>query len=353
MLAQREVVRYTTNQGAKIFQIPLNGLEDFWVFVYLIAVDDLLVLIDTGTNFHNSNRDLIAGFATVGEILGRSVGFADLTHIFITHGHIDHIAGLAFIAPQTQAQIGVHEYDYPVVVRYHEHKEIIVRRLESYLIEGGVKPKRIPEIMNLYLITKGLFESARVDFTFGAKQMQVGPFEFFHVPGHSAGAVAIRLHDVVFVGDHVLSEITPHQVPECLNLNAGLSHYLDSLTAVVDWADQPAIVLGGHNAPIIDLRKRVSEILHEHYIRLTKILDIVCDHPITVLEISKTLFGQVAGYNILLALEEAGAHIEYLYRLGFISIENIEEVKTSSEPVTLRYQCLRNKEELESVFPKI
>ncbi|MEJ2510668.1 MAG: hypothetical protein P8Y72_03625, partial [Anaerolineales bacterium] len=65
------------------------------------------------------------------------------------------------------------------------------------------------------------------------------------------------------------------------------------------------------------------------------------------------LFGQVAGYNILLALEEAGAHIEYLYRLGFISIENIEEVKTSSEPVTLRYQCLRNKEELESVFPKI
>ncbi len=353
MLAQKEVVRYISNQGAQIFQIPLNGLEDFWVFVYLIVVDDLLVLIDTGTNFHNSNQDLSNGLSTVGEMLGSPIEFADLTHIFITHGHIDHIAGLAFVAPQTEAKIGIHDYDYPAVVGYHEHKEIIVRRLETFLIEAGVKPNRIPEIINLYMITKGLFESSRVDFTFRAAQMRVGPFEFFHVPGHSAGSVVIRLHDALFVGDHVLSEITPHQVPECLNLNAGLSHYLDSLKAVVQWADQPAIVLGGHNAPITDLRSRVSEILHEHYIRLVKILDMVCDHPITVLEVSKTLFGQVAGYNILLALEEAGAHIEYLLRLGFISIENIEEVKTSSEPITLRYQCLRNKEELESVFPKI
>ena len=353
MLAQSEVVRYTTNQGAQIFQIPLNGLEDFWVFVYLIAVEDMLVLIDTGTNFHTSNQDLIAGLSTAGDMLGKSIGLADLTHIFITHGHIDHIAGLAFIAPQTQAQIGVHDYDFSALVSYHEHRETAVRRLESYLIEAGVKPKRIPDIVNLYMITKGLFESSRVDFTYRVKQMRVGPFEFFHVPGHSAGSVVIRLQDVLFVGDHVLSEITPHQVPECLNLNAGLSHYLDSLKAVVQWAGQPTVALGGHNEPITDLRARVAEILHEHYVRLVKILDMVCDHPITVLEISKTLFGQVAGYNILLALEEAGAHIEYLYRLGFISIENIEEVKTSPEPVTLRYQCLRNKEELISVFPKL
>lgn len=87
--------------------------------------------------------------------------------------------------------------------------------------------------------------------------------------------------------------------------------------------------------------------------RLAKILDLISERPRTVLEISKTLFGKVAGYNILLALEEAGAHIEYLYRLGFISIENIEEVKVSLKPVTLYYRSLRNKQELESVFPKL
>jgi len=353
MLAQKEVLKFTTDQGAQIFQIPLNGMENFWVFVYLVVVEDMLVLIDTGTNFHNSNKDLSAGLAKAGEMLGRQVGIADLTHIFITHGHIDHITGLEFIAPQTDAKIGVHELDYPIVVNYHERKELVVRRLEPYLVEAGVKPKRIPEILTMYMITKELFRSARVDFTYEAVGMQVGPFDFFHVPGHSAGAVAIRLHDVLLVGDHVLSEITPHQAPECMTLSTGLAHYLDSLVEIVAWAGQPAIVLAGHNVPIQDLRSRVTKIMQEHYDRLIKILDMVCDHPITVLEISKTLFGQVAGYNILLALEEAGAHIEYLHRLGFIAVENLEEVKNSSNPTTLRYRCLRSKDELRSVFPKL
>jgi len=352
MLAERDVTHITTHRGAQIFRIPLNGLEDFWVFAYLVVVEDILVLIDTGTNFHTSNQDLIKGLTSAGELLGRPLGFADLTHIFITHGHIDHYAGLAFVAPQTSALIGVHEYDYPIIVNYHERKERVVRRLAHFLVEAGVKPARIPEILNMYMITKGLFESSRVDFTFGEVGMRVGPFEFFHVPGHSAGAVAIRLHDVIFVGDHVLSDITPHQAPESFTLNTGLTHYLESLRSFAAWAGLPSIVLGGHNAPITDLGTRISEIIQEHFTRLENILDMISEQPSTTLEISKTLFGQVAGYNILLALEEAGAHVEYLYRLGFISIENIEEVRSSSEPVRLLYRSLRNKEELGNVFKK-
>ncbi len=353
MITQREVVLYRTNQGAQIYQIPLNGLEDFWVYAYLVSVDDLLVLIDTGTNYHTSNQDLTRGLKAAGEGLGRPIGFADLTHIFITHGHIDHCAGLAYVSPQTQAKIGVHEFDYPILINYHERKEMVVRKLQYFLVEAGVKPKRIPDILDMYMITKGLFESSRVDFTYESVGMQVGSFEFFHVPGHSAGAVAIRLHDVLFVGDHVLSDITPHQAPESLTLNTGLSHYLDSLKAVAEWAGDPSVVLGGHNMPIYDLQPRVNAIIHEHFIRLEKILKLICERPRTLLEISKTLFGQVAGYNILLALEEAGAHMEYLYRLGFVAIDNLVEVKKNSNPVTLQYRCSRKKEELESVFPKL
>ena len=48
--------------------------------------------------------------------------------------------------------------------------------------------------------------------------------------------------------------------------------------------------------------------------------------PHTVAEISMYLFGKVEGYTILLALEEAGAHVEYLYQRGFLEIINLNEL---------------------------
>jgi hypothetical protein len=52
------------------------------------------------------------------------------------------------------------------------------------------------------------------------------------------------------------------------------------------------------------------------------------------------LFGEVHGYNVLLALEEAGAHIEYLYQRGQLGIENLEELDKASAPLPIRYRCL-------------
>lgn len=182
--------------------------------------------------------------------------------------------------------------------------------------------------------------------------MRVGPFEFFHVPGHSAGAVVIQLDNVVFAGDHVLSDITPHQAPESLTLNTGLSHYLDSLRSMLGWVKNYDIVLGGHNQLIKDLPKRIAEIYLEHKDRLTTILTMIEEKPRSTAEISKALFGRVQGYTILLALEETGAHIEYLYRFGFLAVDNLEEVRNSKSHV-LRYRSLREKADLDRIYPKL
>lgn len=352
-LAKKPIAEFETSAGAKIFQIPLNGFSGFWVYAYVVSVDGMLVLIDTGTNFHTSNQDLESGLDYVGERLGQTVDFQTLTHIFITHGHIDHYAGLDYIAPKTPALIGVHELDYKILTNYHERKDLVGMKLERYLIEAGVTEAKIPGLVNMYMMTTELFTHSRVDFTYHAVGMQVGPFEFFHVPGHSAGAVVIRLHDTLFTGDHILSDITPHQAPESLTLNTGLSHYLDSLRSMLDWAGSSKQALGGHNQVINDLPKRVAEIYLEHKNRLALILDIIADHPQTTVEVSRALFGRVNGFNVLLALEETGAHIEYLYRLGFISLENLEEVKSSSKSHVYRYQSLRGKADLELVYPKL
>jgi glyoxylase-like metal-dependent hydrolase (beta-lactamase superfamily II) len=189
------------------------------------------------------------------------------------------------------------------------------------------------------MITKSMYQSVEVDFTYEAVGMHVGPFEMLHVPGHCAGHVAIRLHDVLFSGDHVLGEITPHQSPEHLTLSTGLDHYLKSLDSLRLWSSGVRVTFAGHNDPIFDLPARLDAIQKTHSERLEQVL-IFMEEPHTIRELSRDLFGEVNGYNVLLALEEAGAHVEYLYQRGLLGIENLEELESDGKPIPIRYYSL-------------
>ncbi len=58
------------------------------------------------------------------------------------------------------------------------------------------------------------------------------------------------------------------------------------------------------------------------------------------MEVSQALFGEVHGYNVLLAVEEAGAHVEYLYQRGLLGIDNLEELESNPAPAPIRYRRL-------------
>jgi hypothetical protein len=49
--------------------------------------------------------------------------------------------------------------------------------------------------------------------------------------------------------------------------------------------------------------------------------------------VSRDLFGEQEGYSRILALDEAGAHVEYLHQLGRLSIANLDEVSRARDPV--------------------
>lgn len=330
---------YKTSGDATIYQILLNEFPGLVGNVYYVVVDDYRVLIDTGSGFGESNQDLSRGFEEISKIRGEDCTFSNLTHIFITHGHIDHYGGLPFVTETTDAKVCIHELDRMIVSKHAERLSLAAHRLEEFLVEAGVPIDTCKIYLEMYKITKSLFRSVNVDLTYESLGHVLGPFKFIHVPGHCAGHVVIQLHDVLFTGDHILEKTSPHQAPEQITLSTGVDTYLKSLEIIRPISKIIKYSLGGHENPIYDLDTRIDEIRKVHAERFQKILKYL-NEPHTIADTSKYLFGKVNGYTILLALEETGAHIEYLYQRGYLEINNLIEIESNSKAVPILYKCV-------------
>lgn len=332
----RQVQAYESAHGARIYRMPLEVFPGMVGYSYLVYSGDIVALMDVGSNFGVSDEHLEAGLAAVRENFGEKAEWGDITHVLISHGHIDHYGGLRYVREQCKAPVGVHELDLRVLSNYEERLQLIAWRLREFLLEAGVEPDHVGEIMDLYLINKQLFSSTPVDFTFQASGMEVGPLKLIHMPGHCPGLVVVRIDDILLSADHVLETISPHQAPERLSLNTGLGTYIESLDRLAPLAKEIRLTLGGHEGEIEDLGARIREIKALHYERLEKVLDFL-DEPRTLAEIAKALFPDANGYHELLAIEEAGAHLEYLDQRAYLNVVNIDDLDGHG-PVPIRYR---------------
>jgi hypothetical protein len=125
--------------------------------------------------------------------------------------------------------------------------------------------------------------------------------------------------------------------PESITPSTGLWHYLTSLDQI---AALPGIrlTLGGHEAPVEDLYARIDQIKASHQRKLGRILDL-CATPHTIDTITQTIYPQTQGYDTLLAIEEIGAHVEYLDQQGALSVANLDQI-AADEHMAPRYQRL-------------
>jgi glyoxylase-like metal-dependent hydrolase (beta-lactamase superfamily II) len=332
---------FETTTGAKIQRIPLEAFPNFWAYVYLVQKDDYCVLIDTGSGTEGCHENLLSGFQKVG------IHPSDLTHILITHAHIDHFGGLTRLRPITNAKIGCHELDVQTVAHHEARLALIGQRLASFLAETGLAEETREQILSIYRFSKVIYQSVPVDFTLESMDMQLGPFEFIHLPGHCPGHVAIRLEDVIFCGDMVVEGVTPHLSPESINPYSGLDHYLESLSRFQHWAKDARLILNGHNDAIADLSAHIGSTKQNIVRRISRAIDALTE-PLTIEEICKAVYGETGGYNQLLIVEKTGAYVEYLYEHGMIEITNPGEME---QRLPARYRRLRDIPESE-ILPK-
>jgi len=332
------VAKFKTAAGRCIFTFQVEAFPTLIANIYVIDDGGRLILVDSGSGRDVSNRHLLEGFQALRDRFGVSFTLADLDLILITHGHMDHFGGLPFVREHTDAPVGVHVLDRRVLSNYEERVVVAARRLEQFLRRAGVGEQYQQTLMRMYLYAKGFYRSTPVDF-FLEDGEPVAGIDVYHVPGHCPGQVCLQVDDVLLTADHVLARTTPHQAPESITLNMGLGHYLASL-AKIRGVEGVTLALGGHETPIEDLAGRIEAIEQFHKVRLEAVARLCEDEPRSVVEISRALFGRVDGYHILLALEETGAHVEYLYQRGELLASNLEEIETERDPV-IRYQRAR------------
>jgi glyoxylase-like metal-dependent hydrolase (beta-lactamase superfamily II) len=199
----------------------------------------------------------------------------------------------------------------------------------------------------VYRFSKSIYQSTAVDFTYEAVDMQVGPFEFIHLPGHCPGHVAIRVDDVVFCGDMVVEKVTPHLSPESINPYSGVDHYLHSLWLLQHWAKDARLILNGHNDVITDLPAQIESTRQNIIRRISKAIEAL-NEPLTIEQVCNHVYGEMGGYNQMLVIEKTGAYIEYLYEHGLIEIVNPGEME-QGQPA--KYRRLRELSEME-LLPK-
>ena len=323
-----------TTGGATIHRIPLEAFPNFWAYVYLLQKDAYCILIDTGSGTDTSHENLQFGLQQAG------IEPAYLTHILLTHAHIDHFGGLTKLRPLTAAQIGCHELDFQTVAHHEARVALIGRRLASFLTETGLSQETRQQILSIYGFSNSIYQSIPVDFTYETMDMRLGPLELIHLPGHCPGHVAIRLDDVIFCGDMVVDGVTPHLSPESIHPYGGLDHYLESLARLQQWAKETPTILNGHDDVISDLPAQV-ELTEQNILRRMGKAVQALREPLTIEEICRSVYGETGGYNQLLVIEKTGVYVEYLYEHGMIVVNNLNDVERGEPP---RYQGLKSEE---------
>ena len=324
--------RFVSAGGTTVYKLPVEAFPNHLTNCYLVMTDPV-TLIDAASGRDDSNASMLECFGRLQDEFNEKVQLFDVGRLIVTHGHIDHFGGVNFVVEQSEAEIYIHELDVSVI-QYFKHRLILnTHNLHLFLDRAGLSPAAVERLLTMNKWSKDLFKPAKVDFTFDEGPLPGTPFEIFHTPGHCPGQVCLRLDDILFTADHVLSHITPNQSPEFITRYTGLGHYLESLQKIRS-VPGIALALGGHEGDMTDLHGRIDESLAFHEARLEKTLGL-CNEPKSIKDVSLDLFGERQDYHVLLAFLETGAHVEYLYERGRLAVTNIEEVEHEYNPVLL------------------
>lgn len=304
--------------------IPLPGTALKNLNCYIMKSGEESVIIDTGFNLEECRQILMDALLSL-NISPRH------THVLLTHLHSDHM-GLAeyFDYPDSKIFMSETEYNYYRMHIHGEYWEIQDRIfIEAGMPEEELAQSKLENPAIIYAPAKEFHVHTLKD----GDRIHIGDltFEAIEVAGHTPGQMCFYLEDekIMFLGDHILFDITPNIVTWPLTKNC-LQKYLDNLDKISRYEIKTALP-GHRNLSNKTVYTRIQEIRNHHRKRLDQVLSVLKDHPgINAYQVAGLLTWSLRGkkwedapkQQKWFAMGEAMAHLEYLVSEGEIEIRD-------------------------------
>jgi glyoxylase-like metal-dependent hydrolase (beta-lactamase superfamily II) len=333
---QPKVERFEASNDAVIYRLPLEVFSGYIAYAHLVMYQDLQFLVDVGSGFGSSHKNLVTRFDTLRNEFGVNTSFEKLDYVIITHGHVDHFGGLNEVKQQApQAKVAIHELDRPVLINYDERVLRTRRGMAEFIQHSGVPEERSEHLMQMYMLGKRAFKSIAVDKTLRDGDLLESTLSVIHVPGHTPGLIMLQVGDILLTADHLLPGTSVALAPESLMPYTGVGHYLESLLKA-GGVEGVRVALGGHEWAMEDYYEVAQHTYTSSLEKIERVLS-ACGEPRTIYELACEIYGSLEGYSELLKLEQTGARIEYLNERGLVMIYNLEELESDHTSV-LRYK---------------
>lgn len=299
---------------------PLKNLNS-----YFIRGRERSLLIDTGF----STRGCFEAMQAELDLLGADM---DKTDIFITHMHADHV-GLASQLASGSSKVYMSYVDAAVIKSYD------LPRARDNLIASNVS-EGFPGEEFIRLLNHGpavgISKAKPMEYTCldDGNILYYGGYKLSCIltPGHTPGHMCLYCDDLkmMFLGDHVLFNITPNIV-RWPGLENSLGKYLESLRKIGRY--DIAVALPAHRSVDSTVEERIMSIIKHHKVRLQEVNGIIRDCPagLTAYDIAGRMRWDIqsdswADFPLMqkwFAVGEALAHIDYLLETGDILSEEL------------------------------
>ena len=303
--------------------------KQFNINVYLIEGEKENLLIDTGMDSPASYGML------TGELKKYGFDIKDINHIVITHVHPDHYGLAGKLKQLSGAKIAFSDIEAATLNAIYTDTETHMKKIKDILYANGAPEDVIAGLTGSDIPFRKFVTRVFPDMKLkDGKKITIDPFEFKVIltPGHSAGHVCLyeQNRKLLFCGDHILPEITPHIGFDSQAGPDPLGDYLKSLKNISKL--EVRLAFPGHGPSFSGVRQRIEDLLRHHERRNKEIIDTIQDDVKTPYQIAQELtwfngdeksdFQYMEVFNQRLAILETLAHLRNLLKDSRVAREN-------------------------------